>query len=220
MWLQTSLAAALVACVLVAGSMVGFFLGRPKNCQTGILVMRKARDTLLALGSLGKVVVTNDDASCIRMKATWQGSRFTLTLTGNTGYVFLQGPAASLLAFGSHVAGAIGGKLHVAKDVGAEPRNPSEQAGCDPGVTVTEPVAEEPQGFDSEQQHTGTQPAAADSATDGANSNSAVLSGQGNVIISGSVITLNDNTDAPAGIDSLVDRLRNVLRVSTRRDGA
>ena len=122
--------------------MVGVFLGRPKTCQTGIVIMRDARDTLLALGSLTNIVVTKDDASCIRMKATWQDSRFTLTLTGNTGYVFLQGPSASLLAFGSHVASAIGGALHVAKDVGADPHNPDAGEGGAP--EMTEPVAAEP----------------------------------------------------------------------------
>ena len=218
--------------------MVGVFLGRPKSCQTGIVVMRDAQDTLLALGSLENVVVTHNDASFTRMKATWRGSRFTLTLTGNTGYVFLQGPSASLLAFGSHVANAIGGVLHTAKNVGAEPHNPDARGGA-PGMTepvaadngpwVAEPVAEP--GPESEQQQqqqhhhhhpTGARSAVVTSANEGAvasaseGASSSVLSGEGNVMLN---VTFNDNTDTPAQVEGLANMLRNFLHIARRGSG-
>ena len=193
--------------------------------------MRDARDTLLALGSLGNVVVTKDDASGIRMKATWQDSRFTLTLTGNTGYVFIQGPSASLLAFGSHVAGALDGVLHVAKDVGTDPRNPDVQAGGDPGSDpdpetspeAGETVTEEAPGLspESEQQqhqHTGAEPES-EPAFVASGAGSSIVSGQGNVMVN---VTLSENTDAPAQVEGLANMLRNLLRLSTGqgREGA
>ena len=197
--------------------------------------MRDARDTLLALGSLGNVVVTKDDASGIRMKATWQDSRFTLTLTGNTVYVFIQGPSASLLAFGSHVASALDGVLHVAKDVGTDPRNPDVQAGGDPGgdpgsdpdpetsPEVGETVTEEAPGLspESEQQqhqHTGAEPES-EPAFVASGAGSSIVSGQGNVMVN---VTLSENTDAPAQVEGLANMLRNLLRLSTGqgREGA
>ena len=206
--------------------MVGVFLGRPQNCQAGMVVMRAARDTLLALGSradaLCSVVVTKDDDACIRMKATWQDNRFTLTLTGNTGYVSIQGPSAPLLAFGSYMANELGGTLFVAKDVGVDPRNPGARTGDDQSVehetTVTTAQSQQPQ---QQQQQTGAEPEGATSsgtsASDGA-SGGPVLSGQGNVMVN---VSFHDNTtDLPAQVEGLAEILRSVLNICSRRGSA
>ena len=203
--------------------MVGVFLGRPQNCQAGMVVMRAARDTLLALGSradaLCSVVVTKDDDACIRMKATWQDNRFTLTLTGNTGYVFIQGPSASLLAFGSYVADELGGVLHVAKDVGVDPHNPGAHTGDDQSVEhETTSQSQQPQ---QQQQQTGAQPEGATSsgtsASDGA-SGGPVLSGQGNVMVN---VSFHDNTtDLSAQVEGLAEILRSALNICPRRGSA
>ena len=200
--------------------MVGVLLGRPKNCQAGMVVMRAARDTLLALGSradaLCSVVVTKDDDACIRMKATWQDNRFTLTLTGNTGYVSIQGPSASLLAFGSYMANELGGTLFVAKDVGVDPRNPGAHTGDDQSVEhETTTQSQQPQ---QQQQQTGAEPEGATSsgtsASDGA-SGGPVLSGQGNVMVN---VSFHDNTtDLPAQVEGLAEILRSALNICSRR---
>ena len=88
--------------------MVGVLLGRPESAEAGLRAMREARGKLLAVGSFTDVIVVKDDASSIRLKATWQEARFTLTFTANTGYMHLQGSSGLLLAFCSHVASVTG----------------------------------------------------------------------------------------------------------------
>ena len=83
-------------------------MGRPASAEAGLRAIREARGKLLAFGSLTDVIVVKGDASSIRLKATWQEARFTLSFTANTGYIDVQGSSGLLLAFGSHVASVIG----------------------------------------------------------------------------------------------------------------
>ena len=79
--------------------MVGVFFGRPASAEAGLNAIREARGKLLAFGSLTDVIVVKDDASSIRLKATWQEARFTLSFTANTGYIHVQGSSGCVARF-------------------------------------------------------------------------------------------------------------------------
>ena len=205
--------------------MVGVFLGRPASADAGLSAIRDARDKLLAFGSLTNVIVVKDDASSIRIKATWQEARFTLSLTANTGYIHVQGSSGLLLAFGSHVASVIGGSTHVAKDVGAPPTNTG--IAPEPGRTTTPvtPPTNAAEFTDSppELSAAGPEPEPAlgggeiGSVVTGAAAQGDTLVGEGNVIINNTIVTTSEAGDASA-MNALTNMLRSVLRLTSRRN--
>ena len=204
--------------------MVGVFLGRPASADAGLSAIRDARDKLLAFGSLTNVIVVKDDASSIRLKATWQEARFTLSLTANTGYIHVQGSSGLLLAFGSHVASVIGGSTHVAKDVGAPPTNTgmAPEPGRNPENTTTPvtPPTNAAEFTDSPPELSAAGPelgSGVGSVVTGAAAQGDTLVGEGNVIINNTIVTTSEAGDASA-MNALTNMLRSVLRLTSRRN--
>ena len=205
--------------------MVCVFLGRPASAEAGLRAIREARGKLLAFGSLTDVIVVKDDASSIRLKATWQEARFTLSFTANTGYIHVQGSSGLLLAFCSHVASVTGVSNHVAKDVGAPPTNAgmAPEPGSEPENTT--PVAPPTNaGMAPEPEDSTPEPSAAGPVL-GSGVGSVVTSaaqgdtlvGEGNVIINTTVVTTNEVVDE-GSVGVLAGVLRSLLRISRNRN--
>ena len=104
--------------------MVGVQLPRPANNNQGYAVMIAARQELQThFGDVCEVV--KDDQSAIKLKLRWQHSLFTITLTSNTGYIFIQGPNGKLLPLAETIRDLVGGVIYVARQPGVAPHNPS-----------------------------------------------------------------------------------------------
>lgn len=175
--------------------------------------MREALGKLQGPDGFDNITVVKDDASSIRCKARWRDALFTLTLTSNTGYIYVQGPSALLLAFGSQVASITGGALHVAKAPGRPPCNPPEEpsnAGRDPEV---DPEVERPP-------VNATQTSRPLAAEPGPGGDSVALNASAgssnNVLVHNAVITINqaESEDADGGLPGM---LRRLLRISQSR---
>ena len=171
--------------------------------------MREALGKLT--GGLDDITVVKNDASSIRCKARWQDALFTLTLTCNTGYVTVQGPSALVLAFGSHVAGLIGGTVYVAKDTGHPPHNPKEET---PEVERPTPIAV-PTATDGDEETQRGRPLAADPG--GSVVSSASEGGSSNVMMNNTIISINETETSADAMGGLAGMLRSLLRISPPR---
>ena len=110
--------------VQLACAMVGVQLPKPANIKQGYAIMTAARQKLQThFGDVCEVV--KDDQSAIRLKLHWEHSLFTITLTSNTGYIYIQGPQGKLLPLAESVQDLVGGVVYAARLPGTGPHNPS-----------------------------------------------------------------------------------------------
>ena len=109
--------------------MVGVQLQMPANNHAGSEQMTKVKKELQTrFGTHCQIMM--DDKSSIKMKLHLEGSLgslFTLTLTPNTGYIQVQGPADKVLNFAKHIQTFVGGDVYTSRQKGAAPHNPCEQ---------------------------------------------------------------------------------------------
>ena len=114
--------------------MVGVQLEKPANNHEGYAMMTEALQKLQTHFGNACEIVKNDRSS-IRLKLRWDGSLFTITLTPNTGYIWVQGQAAKVLPLAQHIQEFVGGVVYSAKQPGAAPCNPAEDSQSEPEFT-------------------------------------------------------------------------------------
>ena len=175
--------------------MVGVQLQRPASVHQGYSIVSAAKEKLQTrFGDACEIM--QDDSSSIRLKLRWEHSKFTLTLTCNTGYIHIQGPGGKVLSLAQSIRDIVGGVVYTARHSGAAPTNPSEP---EPGEPEPEFTATEPSGTnipaDNPFQATAH---GATEATEAAMHNAAhIAAGAGNPIdfsaVTTSPITGNDN---------------------------
>ena len=225
--------------------MVGVQLQKPASNHAGYEDMTSVKKTLVThFGDNCQIV--KDDVSSIKLKLRWrgpQGRLFTMTLTPNTGYIQIQGPADKILALAKHIQQLVGGDVHSARQVGAAPHNPSEQESGDGATNDGADRAADHGATDHAAHQQGTSQEAADhgatshSATmeatvgteeaavgTGTSSTSGVgvcpITGNGNVQVGSVVIntTVEDGQGSTApqnAMNTLINGLRNLLLSTT-----
>ena len=117
--------------------MVGVQLQEPASVHQGYAIVSAAKTKLQThFGNACKIV--KDDQSSIRLQLRWEHSKFTLTLTCNTAYIYIQGPGGKVLPLAQSIQDVVGGVVYIARQPGTAPRNPSEP---EPEFTTTVPSA-------------------------------------------------------------------------------
>ena len=204
--------------------MVGVQLQMPANNHAGLEQMTKVKkEVRTRFGDHCKIMM--DDKSSIKMKLRWEGllgNLFTLTLTPNTGYIQIQGPADKALTLAKHIQTFVGGDVYTSRRKGTTPHNPCEQVRANNDVAnhagasteATDPGAN----YHGANHHEATNDRGTDQGAAGTGTSRSPRSriiGDHNVQAGTMVINMpRENSQENATISRLIDYLRDFLRAS------